>query len=64
MDGQLDVVDLSRSSSDEILPKESYSANVSSTSDFQDGQSKNGESKAGERMKDDFMGFRIWVVRN
>jgi hypothetical protein len=47
MDGQLDVVDLSRSSSDEILPKESYSANVSSTSDFQDGSSKNGESKAG-----------------
>ena len=55
MDGQLDVVDLSRSSSDEILPKESYSANVSSTSDFQDGESKNGESKAGERMKDDFV---------
>jgi hypothetical protein len=47
MDGQLDVVDLSRSSSDEILPKESYSANVSSTSDFQDGESKNGVKEWG-----------------
>ena len=55
MNGQLDVVELFRSSSDEIFPNESYSANVSSSSDFQDGESKNGESKAGERMKDDFV---------
>jgi hypothetical protein len=55
MNGQLDVVELFCSSSDEILPNESYSANVSSSSDFQDGELKNGESKAGERMKDDFV---------